>query len=203
MDKQALFDAIRNHDLTTVKQLLMAGKSMNFHKDKEPFFTPLIDAIDELDDEGSVEIVLALIEAGADVNCWDKNKDTHPLILALKIDCIEVVNSLLDAGCNPDILDPEGMTPLRWAVEHNYLELVARLLKIGVPITLCKSDPFTGRMPLSIAVESLNWDMTTLLLEAGADPYLIDVDYRKTLDYLPKNLSEDERLQWENLLFKR
>jgi hypothetical protein len=81
------------------------------------------------------------------------------------------------------------------------LELTQRLLEITVPITPFKSNPLSARMPLSVAVASLQKEMIALLLRYGADPHATDTDYRRTIDYLPSHLNADEKSAWNDLFF--
>jgi uncharacterized protein len=202
MNQDKLARAIREHDIAIMKELLNNGASPNEYTGKDDYFTPLIDAIDELDAGGSIEAVRLLLQAGADVNQWNKEGDWNPLLAAMYPDRDQVFPLLLDAGANPDIQNSEGMTPLRWTAENNRLDWMERILQIGVPNTLHKSDPFTGRNPLGIAVHTGNKEMTKLLLAYGADPQFEDIDRRKAQDYLTDDLPEAERREWESLLQK-
>jgi ankyrin repeat protein len=78
MNAKKLAEAIRGYDIDQLKKLLKDGASPDEYTDKDSYFTPLIDAIDELDDGGSAEAVQLLIAAGADVNRWNKEGALNP-----------------------------------------------------------------------------------------------------------------------------
>jgi len=56
---------------------------------------------------GGLEVVRAMIEAGADVNMKDKQGFT-PLILAAQMGHTAVVQALIEAGANADSEGPAG-----------------------------------------------------------------------------------------------
>ncbi|KAL5041583.1 ankyrin repeat-containing domain protein [Aspergillus fruticulosus] len=64
---------------------------------------------------------------------FDIGKDTplHPLCLAVQHSHTEIVEFLLDRGCNIDMLDPEGFSLLCLAVIHGRHDLVGMLLSRG------------------------------------------------------------------------
>lgn len=97
-----------------------------------------------------LEIVRALLDAGADPN----KKDTHPfmargsfgvlgvrmldfggwtaLMYTMMSSNLKVVQALLDAGANPNVNDPNGVTPLMIAVFHQgRAKVVQALLQAG------------------------------------------------------------------------
>lgn len=77
------------------------------------------------------------------------------------------VRALVEKGADPNVAQPDGMTPLHWAVHHDDIE-IAKLL-IGA-----KSDPKAmnryGVTPLALACTNGNAQTIALLLDAGADP---------------------------------
>lgn len=72
----------------------------------------------------------------------------------------------LRRGDDPDAAQPDGMTPLHWAVRHGHVDMVAKLLAAGV-------DPdaatYYGVTPLEIACELGEAAVVRRLLAAGAD----------------------------------
>lgn len=200
MAKDQIFEAIQNHNMELLTQILKSGISLNFCNEQAPFYTPLMDAIDELDYEIPVAFVLMLIEAGADVNMWSGDGQTNPLLLALRCGHSDIAILLLEANANPDVSDNEGLTPLLWATEHQDDLLLAGILKKECSYTLTKSDPFTGMTPLDNAVKMLNYSAARSLIKAGADPRFVNLDHRSSIDYLPNGLTDAEREKWESLL---
>jgi len=68
--------------------------------------------------DGSVDIVKALIEAGANIHCKNSDKDT-PLIDAVENSHLEVIKVLLDAGADPRVTNLNGKQPLELLSEDS------------------------------------------------------------------------------------
>ena len=62
--------------------------------------------------------------------------------------------------------DPDGSTPLQWAVYKGDVAAVRRLLAVGADVSLANHY---GATPMSLAAEVGNTEILTLLLKAGAD----------------------------------
>jgi ankyrin repeat protein len=62
--------------------------------------------------------------------------------------------------------NPDGSTPLQWAVYNGDVAEVKRLLRAGANVTLANNY---GATPMTLAAEVGNADMIGLLLEAGAN----------------------------------
>jgi ankyrin repeat protein len=86
------------------------------------------------------------------------------LHVALRKNYPRIVDALIDAGANPNIVDDEGLTPLM--VVHD-VEMARRLLDGGADADLCLQD---GTTALIYAIEShKDTSFVALLLERGAD----------------------------------
>ncbi|GLH16165.1 Transient receptor potential channel pyrexia [Gryllus bimaculatus] len=81
------------------------------------------------EDDGA-EIVKALVDAGADVNCHDKNGVTA-LHLAAKSGSFAVVEALLNAGALINAKDRNSRTPLHYAADAGADRVVDKLIKSG------------------------------------------------------------------------
>jgi ankyrin repeat protein len=80
---------------------------------------------------GAIDAVVLLLRYGADVNPWDEERTTTPLLTAVKDNHIEAVRLLLAAGADPNVRDEEGETPLRLFTKSGSLEMVRLLLQCG------------------------------------------------------------------------
>jgi len=108
--------------------------------------TPLLHAARQ----GHVEAVLALLDAGADINQPSASDRTTPLLMAAVNGQFDLALKLLDRGANPNLASAAGATPLfatlerTWAprasyahpIEHQqqkatHLELLEALLSAG------------------------------------------------------------------------
>ena len=151
------------------------------------------------------EMVRFLAANGADLNArgvirqWarkiiteprpkDMNKGGFtPLLYAAREDCIECARALIEAGADPDLADPERVTPLNMALLNLHYDFAAYMIEAGADVD--KWDLF-GRAPLYMTADTHTLpvmgngamvvipgmdkysalDVGQLLLEAGADP---------------------------------
>jgi ankyrin repeat protein len=157
--------------------------------------------------QSQAEMVKLLAAKGADVNArgvirqWERKVITEPrpkdlnkggftpLLYAAREGCVECARQLIAAGADPDLEDPERITPLNMALLNLHFELAAYLIKAGADVD--KWDLF-GRSPLYMAADVSTLpvkgngavavipsedaisalDVGRLLLEAGANPNL-------------------------------
>ena len=89
------------------------------------------------------------------------------LIDAIKAGDRDAVRTLLKTPAAARVQEPDGTTPLHWAVLKDDLETVQRLLRAGASV---KSATRYGVTPLTLAATNGNPVMIQALLEAGADP---------------------------------
>jgi len=95
------------------------------------------------------------------------------------------ISELLQAGRTAEVLqlltpgtDVSGLTcgrepVLHWAARSSHRDVAQRLLSLNAPLE--ESDS-CGRTPLALAVKLENWEMVMLLIDAGAEPRLLDED---------------------------
>jgi ankyrin repeat protein len=80
-------------------------------------------------------------------------------------DLSAVRNSLSQTG-NPSQTEPDGTTPLHWAVERNRLDIVQALLAVGASVN---AKNRYGVTPLELAATTSNASVTQALIKAGAE----------------------------------
>ena len=157
--------------------------------------------------QGQAEMVKLLAANGADLNArgvirqWERKVITEPrpkdmnkggftpLLYAAREGCVECAHHLIAAGADPDLEDPERITPLNMALLNLHFELAAFMIKAGADVD--KWDLF-GRSPIYMAadvstlptkgngamavipsVDSVTaLDVAKMLLDAGANPNL-------------------------------
>ncbi|NET58587.1 MAG: hypothetical protein F6K47_21260 [Symploca sp. SIO2E6] len=197
-----IFTAIRQHNLELVAEMLKSGIEVNTHLPNPPCWTPLQEAIDELDDGGSVQIVELLLQSQADVNAWDLLQNSNPLLMAIWGEHDDVLQILLQAGANPNIRDQEGNSPLRLSVEQENINMVKLLLEHGAKATIDDAGGFRGMNALGIAVSKLNIAIVEMLLNAGANSEVIDHDYRKPLQRIPEDADTKIKEKLKDLLLQ-
>ena len=90
--------------------------------------TPLLVLVAEKD---YVDVLVTLIQKGADPNKEDLNTSETPLIKAVKNQNFDTVAALLNAGADPNIATKQGVTPLSIAIDLKNEGLATLLLSSG------------------------------------------------------------------------
>ncbi len=168
-----LMAVARSGKVDAAKRLLEAGADVNA---KETFGgqTALMWAAAQ----GQAEMVKLLAANGADLNArgvirqWERKVITEPrpkdmnkggftaLLYAAREGCVECARHLIAAGADPDLEDPERITPLNMALLNLHFEFAAYMIKAGADVN--KWDLF-GRSPLYMAA-----DVSTLPVKGTA-----------------------------------
>ena len=114
------------------------------------------------------EVVLACLDAGADLHARDRTYGGTPLHwAAFANDDVAVLVTLLDAGADPHVGNDRGYTPLHYAADNGNSAVLAALLDVGADPNVRGTD---GSTPLHWAAWDANTATLSALLEAGADP---------------------------------
>src|SRR5262249_7890376 len=193
----ALMVVARTSDVEAARVLLQHGAKVNA-VEKWHGQTALMWAVAQ----NQPAMVKALVAAGADVNArstvnnWERQVTAEPraiarpaggltpLLFAAREGCVECTRTLVEAGADLNLSDPDNISPLLMAVMNLRFDVAAYLIKKGANPN--KWD-FWGRTPLYAAVDVNTMprggrpdlpslDQTTalqggqLLLDAGADP---------------------------------
>ncbi len=197
-----LMAAARSGKIDAAKRLVQARADLNAKEDFGGQSALMWAAA-----ESQAAMVKFLVEAGADVNArgtvhqWERKVITEPrpkdlnkggftpLLYAAREGCVACARYLIEAGADPDLEDPDRVTPLNMALLNLHFELAAYLVKAGADVN--KWDLF-GRSPIYMAADvstlpvkgngamavipsedSLTaLDVGRLLLDAGANPNL-------------------------------
>jgi ankyrin repeat protein len=189
-DPSALFAALEAHDLDALASALAAGADPNALKPAPPHWSPLHEAIEQIEDGGSIEAIILLLRHGAAI---EGSEGDTPLLMAVYRDQPDAVRLLLGAGANPNVRGTEGDSPLRVVVERGDHATTATLLRCGAAQTIDESGAPTGASALGIAAKRLDVPMIQLLLQAGADPAARDADGLTARDRLPAPSPENQQ----------
>ena len=149
----ALNFAVENSRVDLVIHLLALGAPATY--------TALIMAAQR----GSIEVVNALLQAGADPNPTLENVET-PLHRAALRSSLPVVSALLAAGANPNATNNTGTTPLMMSTDADSIEVVRALLAAGADVNRVDEK---GDNALTNGIQSINILVLRELLQAGVD----------------------------------
>lgn len=145
---------------------------------------------------GDVQALKRCIENGADINQKIDGEDFYPIGFAVahtKNNREEIVETLLNAGSNVDLLNYTAQTSFERAItnyligEYQNKEKAFANLKLMIEKGSSKTgDPtlsvvnFGRELPLTLSINTGNVEVLDLLLENGADPNLYYHDGRTT-----------------------
>ena len=197
-----LMAVARNGNVEAARRLLEARADVNAREDWGGQSALMWAAA-----QGQADMVKLLASHGGDVNArgvirqWERKVITEPrpkdlskggftpLLYAAREGCVECARHLIAAGADPDLEDPERLTPLNMALLNLHFEFAAYMAIAGADVD--KWDLF-GRSPLYMAADVSTLpvkgngamavlpsedsvsalDVARLLLEAGANPNL-------------------------------
>ena len=175
----ALMLASKKKNEDAIEVLLNAGADTHF-ADADGY-TCLYYATDG---DCSKEVLQAIISYGADVNATNKTNVTA-LMIACERWNENAINILFNAGANPNIADADGRTCLHYAVENNCsTQVLQSMISQGVNVNATNKKNVTALM---IACEEGTKDAVNLLLNAGAEPNIVDADGDTWLHYAARN----------------
>jgi uncharacterized protein len=183
-----LMAVARGGKLEAAKRLLDAGADVNGKEDWGGQSALMWAAA-----QSQAEMVKLLASHGADVNArgvihqWERKVITEPrpkdmnkggftpLLYAAREGCVECARHLIAAGADPDLEDPDRVTPLNMGLLNLHFEFAAYMIKAGADVD--KWDLF-GRSPLYMAA-----DVSTLPVKGnGAMAVIPSEDSMTALD---------------------
>lgn len=164
--QRRLANAIYDHDVTRVKQLIAAAGDLNKpHKKGETLFRFAMTNVD--DSDASAEIVRVMLAAGANPNY----PPTLPLTFAISAGP-RLSKMLLAAGADPNAID-DAQRPVWWAVlygiDDQHLTTLQMLLDHGADVKKRDGASYRDSGPVGWAAHHKNWRAVWLLIERGAD----------------------------------
>ncbi len=131
-DDSLLQIACREKQLNSVIYLLDKGYTVSLNEVDSERKTPLTRSIENSD----MDLLQLLIKSPAKnffrkkLNINQKDGfDWSPLSLAIKLEKIEIARYLLLANANPNVIDPDGLTPLTRSLKKNDFEMTLLLVQ--------------------------------------------------------------------------
>ncbi|KAJ5076380.1 ankyrin repeat ph and sec7 domain containing protein secg-related [Anaeramoeba ignava] len=184
------------NSLEIIKYLISKGVDLNVQT-KENYETPLNYACQYQQNEKSLEIIKYLVENGAHIN-GDNNVDEKPLHLVCrhqkKEKALEIAKFLLDNGANINTKTNFGnVTPLHFACEQNYSDLIIYLIKKGAETN---AKAFIKQTPLQISIQKNNPKIIKLLIMNEANIFDLKASEitEEMIEFFPKIYSINEDL---------
>lgn len=135
-----LTSAVGNNNVDEVKEILAKGVDVNGFD--EMGRTALLTAAQKR----YISIVQLLLEAGADPNLGDDERDQTPLMVAIGASeqSRSICSLLIAAGANVNAQTTDGMTPLMWAAQFGNLEITEMLIRFNADASLKDIDGKTA-----------------------------------------------------------
>lgn len=175
---EELHTAVCRDNLKRIQELLENKNiDLNYryhstHLDTAPMATPLILVAQAMSQRNALQIANLLINVGVTIDAQDFYGDTA-LMKAAHYGNVEIVRSLLNAGADPNIQGQYGglisSTLMRAGIHHEYMRGKREFTKNW---TALMRAAYIG-----------NIEIVKLLLDAGANPTVIDKENKSARDY--------------------
>ena len=127
------------------------------------------------------EVVQTIIDHGADVNATNK-KNRTALLIAYKLKNTDIINTLLNARADPNIVFTDGNTCLHYAVQYRFFpkEAIQDTINKGANVNAANHK---NQIVVLLACKKGNTNIIKMLLDAGADPNIADTNDNTCLHY--------------------
>jgi ankyrin repeat protein len=168
---EALFEAIRRNDLSSVKRMVAEKIDLNIEHEGQ-------NALSVALKRGNLAISKLLLERGADIN-----RDSSLLFFIAQSGDTEMVKFMLRSGADPNSKSPSGSPALFAAASLGDSEMIHELLGKGANPN---SRDEEGRTPIFMAITENDEQTIRLLIEHGADLSVRDNDGLTPLEFAKK-----------------
>lgn len=135
---------------------------------------------------GQTDMCKVLIDANADINRMDPDRQMQPLNIAVHRNSPKIAEMLIDKGADVNAPDALGQTPIYMAIATNPIHILRKLVTKGANINVVCSD-FT---PLMLAAMADNEDSIRFLLRENAD-----ISIKKTNGVTADRLARSDKMR--------
>lgn len=173
IDKLRLKSYIRKHDLESLQRHLVIHHSTRQKSWNSEPGNEILRGVIKIakDNPMGLETIRLLIDLGALTESDKKGNLSEyadsSLILATTSDQVDVVDLLIQNGCEVNVKGSAYITLLMTAAESNYTKIGQLLISAGADVHF--RNPLSGRSALMVAATNGHIDMVKLLVEAGAN----------------------------------
>ncbi|OHS98826.1 hypothetical protein TRFO_01897 [Tritrichomonas foetus] len=157
-DLQQLFQIIKSKNIPILKSIL--SKRLDLNVVDNAGRVPLLFAIEY----STLDAIKLITAAGADIDFNDKESPIHTAIRLKKMD---VIDYLIECGCDVNALNKDEENPLYNAIRISDLKIVQKLVTKGTKINVVNINNMS---PLYLAVGRRNIPIVKYLLNNHADP---------------------------------
>ncbi|XP_065897755.1 ankyrin repeat and protein kinase domain-containing protein 1-like [Dysidea avara] len=131
------------------------------------------------------DIQEALINANIDINCYLTDYNWSPLHLAVELDKLEIVETLLSRGADTEIKSQRLKTPLHVAAEMGHVEVIKLLLSSGANVYALDQN---SDSPLHLAVKENKYNIVDFLVAARhIDISQLDMELKEKVEKMMKD----------------
>lgn len=160
--EEELVRAVQVQDLAKVKALIAKGADVKHMESDRPLLAWAAQS-------PNVEIVKALIQAGAEVDAVDPGFGETSLFRAVENQHVDNVKELLRAKANPNAKEANGEPVLARAVKGEKAEIVSALVDAGADVAYLSPDGDSLAMLATQASTSASAEIIRILGKAKAD----------------------------------
>ena len=168
---------LMNNDVAQLERLIQNGLSPNVCPNPESQDTTLLHLAGTF---GSKEFIIALVDAGADIDATT-DLGVTPLLAALTTGNSENALVLIKSGADVNLPNFVGAAPLHFAVQQKDLPVAQTLIEHGANVNA--RTKVNGGTPLSTAAYADSLAIAESLLDHGADANVVDNSGKKPIHY--------------------
>ena len=143
------------------------------------------------DQRYGLQLVKLLIPV-CDINA-ENNEGVRPIHLAIRHDNYQILEHLVNCGCDVNVCDVHGNTPLHQSCRTTKWYCI-QLIKLLTPVCDINAENNEGARPIHLAAQYDNLEVVCHLVDCGCDVAAKDKQGRNPVDYSKKSTKVNEFL---------